>query len=206
MRQTLCCGVERRALHLTERSIPGAVTRDHRSHSGSLLHFSQRHFEATLQQYLVVKVKRQSKILTCVFTGSDVSATPQRLWPGAQWTIAVQGPKKGKRLVYGYNRRRPHHEEDRRAISPRPPERPGAIANFKKSVAGYTMKSVLPIPLAATSRECNQGCRNPRENREDEASQHGQSPGLSRGPECMQNSRLHCGKTLLDHIDKKSGS
>ena len=36
----------------------------------------------------------QSKVLPCVFTGSDVSATPQRLWPGARWTITVQGPKR----------------------------------------------------------------------------------------------------------------
>ena len=49
LRQTLCCGVERRAqLRLTERSIPGARTRDHRSHSGSLLPFSQRHSKTTL--------------------------------------------------------------------------------------------------------------------------------------------------------------
>ena len=47
------------------------------------------------------KVKGQSKVLPCVFTGSDVSTSPQRLWPGAQWTITVQGPKKGKCLVYG---------------------------------------------------------------------------------------------------------
>ena len=39
------------------------------------------------------KLKGQSKVLPCVFTGSDVSATPQRLWPGAQWTIAVPGPR-----------------------------------------------------------------------------------------------------------------
>ena len=45
--------------------------------------------------------KGQSEVLPCVFTGSDVSAFPQRLWPGAQWTIAVQGPKMGKHLVYG---------------------------------------------------------------------------------------------------------
>ena len=43
-----CCGVERRAQHhLTERSIPGARTRDHRSQSGSLLHLSQRHLKTT---------------------------------------------------------------------------------------------------------------------------------------------------------------
>ena len=33
---------------------------------------------------------------------SDVSTSPQRLWPGAQWTITVQGPK-GK--VSGVRRR-----------------------------------------------------------------------------------------------------
>ena len=46
--ESLCCGVERRArLRLRECSIPGAMTRDHRSHSWSLLHFSQRHLKTT---------------------------------------------------------------------------------------------------------------------------------------------------------------
>ena len=41
----------------------------------------------------------QSKVLPCVLARSDVSITPPRLWPGAQWTVAVQGAK-GKCLVY----------------------------------------------------------------------------------------------------------
>ena len=39
------------------------------------------------------KLNGQSKVLPCVFTGSVVSGTPQRLWPGAQWTVAVQGKR-----------------------------------------------------------------------------------------------------------------
>ena len=40
------------------QSLPGAWTRDHQSHSGSLLHFSQRHLKTTLQQYTVDKVQK----------------------------------------------------------------------------------------------------------------------------------------------------
>ena len=46
------------------------------------------------------RLKGQPKVLPCVFTGSDVSATPQRLWPGAEWTVTAQGAK-GKCLMYG---------------------------------------------------------------------------------------------------------
>ena len=41
----------------------------------------------------------QSKVLPCVLARSDVSVTPPRLWPGAQWTVAVQGAK-GKCLMF----------------------------------------------------------------------------------------------------------
>ena len=39
------------------------------------------------------KLKEQPIVLPCVFAGSRLSTTPQRLWPGAQWTVAVQGPR-----------------------------------------------------------------------------------------------------------------
>ena len=40
------------------------------------------------------EIKRTAQSPPCVFAGSVVSDTPQRLWLGAQWTIAVQGPKR----------------------------------------------------------------------------------------------------------------
>ena len=50
------------------------------------------------------RLKGQSKVLPCVIAGSGVSATLQRLWPGAQWTVAVPGPR-GHRLMYGATRK-----------------------------------------------------------------------------------------------------
>ena len=35
--------------------------------------------------------KKQPNVLPCVFAGSGVSTAP-RLWPGAQWIVAAQGP------------------------------------------------------------------------------------------------------------------
>ena len=146
-----CCGVERRAqLHLTERSIPGAVTRDHRSHSGSYCVCGTWDFAHPGARRLALKshpattrggrkLNGQSKVLPCVFTGSVVSDTPERLWPGAQWTVAVQGTK-GQHLVYSVEAQAAPRRKARRAaeataiaISPRPPERPGALAKFRKS-------------------------------------------------------------------------
>ena len=80
----------------------------------------------------------QPKVLPCVFAGSGVSATPQRLWPGAQWTIAVQGPK-GERLLYCVRKRQRGGEVI--AISPRPPERPGAFAKDHKRMRAYSRKT-----------------------------------------------------------------
>ena len=124
---------------LSHRSIPGAVTRDHRSHSGShcvcgtwdFAHPGARRL--TLESHPATKrggrkLNGQSKVLPCVFTGSVVSDTPQRLWPGAQWTVAVQGTK-GQHLVYTVEAQTAPRRKARRAdeataiaISPRPPE------------------------------------------------------------------------------------
>ena len=131
LRLTLCCGVERRAqLHLTERSIPGAVTRDHRSHSWSccgtwdFAHPGARRLtliKATLQRIRGGReLNEQSEVLPCVFTGSDVSATPQRLWPGAQWTIAEQGPRESVWCT-AYNMRKPRHKGRQGERTKRPP-------------------------------------------------------------------------------------
>ena len=69
----------------------------------------------------VKKKKPRSKVLPCVFTGSDVSASPQRLWPGAHWTIAVQGPERESTWCTACNRRRPHHEGRQGERTKRPP-------------------------------------------------------------------------------------
>ena len=113
--------------------------------------------KATLQQNVVAggKKKRQSKVLPCVFAGSDVSATPQRLWPGAQWTAAAQGPW-GQHQMYGVR------EE-------------GQLSNFKMSVARCSMRSTPQIPVPATRRKGNQGGNPRKNNQEEEASREGQS-------------------------------
>ena len=41
----------------------------------------------------MVAGKGRSKVLPCVFARSGVSATPRQLWPGAQWTVSVPGPR-----------------------------------------------------------------------------------------------------------------
>ena len=46
--------------------------------------------------------------------GSVVSDTPQRLWPGAQWTVAVQGTK-GQHLVYSIEAQTAPRRKARRA-------------------------------------------------------------------------------------------
>ena len=47
--------------------------------------------------------------LPCVFAGSGVSATPQRLWPAAPWTRTVQGQGEGKHLMYVVDVQPGHH-------------------------------------------------------------------------------------------------
>ena len=45
----------------------------------------------------------------------------------------------------------------------------GCLQNFKKSVARISMTSAPPIPILATSKKCNQGCRHPhQEHHEDQ--------------------------------------
>ena len=86
------------------------------------------------------KLNGQSKVLPCVFTRSVVSDTPQRLWPGAQWTIAVQGPKRESiwrnvQQAQTAPRRKARRADEATAIaiSPRPPERPRALTNIRLS-------------------------------------------------------------------------
>ena len=88
------------------------------------------------------ELNEQSKVLPCVFTGSVVSDTPQRLWPGTQWTVAVQGTK-GQHLVYSVEAQtaprrkvRQANETTAIAISFRPPGKPGALAKFRVSSSG----------------------------------------------------------------------
>ena len=100
--QTLCCGVERRArLHSTECSIPGARTRDHWSHCGSSLHFSQRHLRTThCKQYLVSGVKKTVHGPLLVSSQGVVSPP---LPNGCGWELhglQLYRDQKGQHLVY----------------------------------------------------------------------------------------------------------
>ena len=96
--------ISTRLAMLSHRSIPGAVTRDHRSHSGSYCVCGTWDFahpgarRLTLESHPATKrggrkLNGQSKVLPCVFTGSVVSDTPQRLWPGAQMDCRCTGNK-----------------------------------------------------------------------------------------------------------------
>ena len=80
---------------------------DHRSHRSPVAHFATTHagtclaasspqlVKATLLQHLVTgSLKERSEVLLSVFAGSGVSATPHRLWPGAQWPVSVHERKK----------------------------------------------------------------------------------------------------------------
>ena len=51
---------------------------------------------------------------------------------------------------------------------------PRTLTNFKRRVARYSMKPIPQIAAPATSMKCNEGCRNPRKNQEEEASREGQ--------------------------------
>ena len=123
--------ISTRLAMLSHRSIPGAVTRDHRSHSGSYCACGTWDFthpgarRLTLESHPAVKrggrkLNGQSRVLPCVFTGSVVSDTPQRLWPGAQWTVAVQGTK-GEASGITYDGRQPRHERRQGERTKRPP-------------------------------------------------------------------------------------
>ena len=50
----------------------------------------------TLHRRLTRKNRKTVLSLPCVFAGSSVSAPPQRLWPGAPWTVTAHGQMKGK--------------------------------------------------------------------------------------------------------------
>ena len=67
--------------------------------TAALLHTWERHVKSHAETRFGGKLKRQSQVLFCVDARSDVSVTPQRLWPGSQWTVAVHGAK-GKCLMY----------------------------------------------------------------------------------------------------------
>ena len=58
-----------------------------------LLHTWQRHIKSHPATRGGGKLNGQSNVLPCVFAGSVISDTPQRLWLGARWTVAAQGPR-----------------------------------------------------------------------------------------------------------------
>ena len=58
-----------------------------------LLHTWQRHIKSHPATRGDGKLNGQSNVLPCVFAGSVVSDTPQRLGPGAHRTVAAQGPR-----------------------------------------------------------------------------------------------------------------
>ena len=82
--------------------------------------------KATLQHVVAGKLNGQSNVRPCVFAGSVVSDTLQRLWPGAHWTVAAQGPK-GRCLMYVVEQ----------AADPTV----GALEYFNASMAMYSTKT-----------------------------------------------------------------
>ena len=58
-----------------------------------LLHTWQRHIKSHPATRGGGKLNGQSNVLPCVFAGSVVSDTSQRLWPGAHWTVAALLPR-----------------------------------------------------------------------------------------------------------------
>ena len=70
--------------------------------TAALLHTWQRHIKSHPATRGGGKLNGQSNVLPCVFAGSVVSDTPQRLWLGARWTVTAQG-RRGKCLMYVVN-------------------------------------------------------------------------------------------------------
>ena len=83
------------------------------------------------------KLKGQSKVLPCIFAGSSVSAAPQRLWPGAQWTIA------GK----------PRHQPQAamRGIFPRSPKGYQGLLQTSRGLWPSTPGKRVPVTVEATT-------------------------------------------------------
>ena len=122
-----------------------------------LLHISQLHIKnhpATIRGGR--ELNEQSKVLPCVFAGSGVSATPQRLWTGAQWTVAVPGPT-GHRLMYG-TRRKTTRRRSHRHLPSAPRWEPGAFPYFKASLKTNFRKRVNHVVLRDFEAGC--GCNN----------------------------------------------
>ena len=72
-------------------------------------------------------LKAAALVLPCVFAGSGVSATPQRLWPAAPGTANCTGTCR-KDVQPG--QRGAHQRSARHGHLPRSPEGPGAPENF----------------------------------------------------------------------------
>ena len=77
-------------------------------------------------------IKAAALVLPCVFAGSGVSATPQRLWPAAPRTANCTGTCQ-KDVQPG--KRGAHQRSARHGHPPRSLEGPGAFEKFKASVA-----------------------------------------------------------------------
>ena len=60
---------------------PPARTRGHHSHRSPVAHLATTHQKPPATIRGGRELNEQSKVLPCVFTGSVVSDTPQRLWP-----------------------------------------------------------------------------------------------------------------------------
>ena len=67
--------------------------------------------------------------------------------------------RRGKHLKYGV--RKEQQARHAIAIFPRPREGPWVFANFRKCTARYSMNSVPPIPITATS-QAPSACKRPR--------------------------------------------
>ena len=84
------------------------------------------------------KLSGQSNVLPYVFAGSVVSDTLQRLWPGAHWTVAAQGPRESVccRPPEKATMRRQH-----RHLPSAPRWELGAFSNFKASMKANSVNT-----------------------------------------------------------------
>ena len=94
----------------------------------------KRHLKATLQQY-VVAGKGQSKVLPCVFAG-------------AQWTIAVQGPRDSV-WFSAYNSRHspPSAQSSHEGHIPSIPRRDQGFLHTSRGLQPCTRRKCVPITI-----------------------------------------------------------
>ena len=108
--------------------------------TAALLHTWQRHIKSHPATRGGGKLNGQSNVLPYVFARSVVSDTPQRLWLGARWTVAAQGPK-GRCLMYVVQQAADPAISPHRGVSPRPLARSGALEYLNASMARYSRKT-----------------------------------------------------------------